>query len=125
MLRSAAYATEGCVHVRIAGLEPVAERAAHHAPGRTRRAALHHVVLAVKEVGRIAGIEGKRSEAWKRLKGRRRPFPAVAQQALNTARTPPGRMGVDRSGIPTLEIKVPMGRFGRRVTPREGRLDAG
>src|SRR5439155_790695 len=101
-----AHAAESRINVLIVRLKPVSERSAEHAGGRTGRAALHHVVLAVKEIVRVARIERELPEAGEGYKNGRRPLPAVAEQIVyaKSALSVWGR--VDRSRIPAFKIEV-------------------
>jgi hypothetical protein len=65
-----AYASELRERIRIVRLKPVAKRAPQKPISRPRGAAFDYVVLAVKEVGGIAGIKGKRLKAGERSKNR-------------------------------------------------------
>src|SRR5229473_838268 len=88
-------------------LEPVSKRPPKHASGGARRATLHHIVLAVKKVCRIAGIEWHRCESRKRPKLRARPLPPVSYQVVYPESTRARGMQTDRCRIPRFEIEIP------------------
>ena len=117
MLQSVAHTTEGRVNERIVRLEPVAERTPQHARRSTRRSALHHIMFSVKEVGRVAGVKGKRLKARERRKNGGGPFPTVSKGVLYTEGATAGGIAPHGYRIPALEIEVAMLNFGGRVAP--------
>src|SRR5215468_9848054 len=98
-------------------LEPVTEGTAQHAGGCARRAALHDVVLAVKEIRGIARIKRHSGESGERAKNGARPFPAVADKIVNAERAGAIGMRTDGNGIPICEIKVAVFVAGRDIAP--------
>src|ERR1700704_4654610 len=110
-------ATECCVDIRIMRLEPISERPPQHARGGARRAALHHIVLAVKEICRVTRVERHGSESRKRCELRSRPFPSVSHQIMHTKGTRACGMCAHRRGIPRFEIEVSPGRARRFLAP--------
>src|SRR5215831_18051366 len=77
------YATESCIDILIMWLEPVAERTPQQTRRSTCRATFDDVVLVVKEIRRISLVKRKCSEAGKRSKGSRSPFPPIAEQPVD------------------------------------------
>src|SRR6266403_1302121 len=88
-------------------LEPISERPSQHARCGARRATLHHVVLAVEEIGRVTRIEGHGRETRKWRKLRPRPFPSVSNQIVHAECAGATGMRANRRGIPRLKIKIP------------------
>src|SRR6202040_2537896 len=78
----------------------------------------HHVVLAVKEVCRVARIEGHRRKSWKRRKLRPRPFPAVSNKVVHAESAGARWMRPHWRRIPRLKIKVARARTRRFFSPR-------
>src|SRR5260370_3517822 len=111
-------ATERCVDIRIMRLEPIPERAPQHARSGARRATLHHIVLAVKEVCGVARIEGHGRKSWKWRKLRPRPLPPVPHEIVYAKSTRPGGMCSHWQGVPRFEIEIPPGRARRFFAPR-------
>src|SRR5260370_75497 len=111
-------ATERCVDIRIMRLEPISERPPQHARSGARRATLHHIVLAVKEVCGVARIEGHGRKSWKWRKLRPRPLPPVPHEIVYAKSTRPGGMCSHWQGDPRFEIEIPPGRARRFFAPR-------
>src|SRR5256885_12708892 len=91
-------------------LEPISERPAKHASRRARRATLHHVMLAVKEICGIARIESHGGESWKWSKLRSRPLPAIPHKIVHAKSAHSRGMRAHRRRIPRLEIEISLGR---------------
>src|SRR5260370_27186843 len=90
-------------------LEPVSERPPQHACSGARRAALHHIVLAVEKICGIVWIERHRRKPRKRRELRPRPLPPVADNIMNPKRARSRGMRAYRRGIPGFEIEVSPG----------------
>src|SRR5260370_24912231 len=99
-------------------LEPVSERTAQHARGRSRRATLHHVVLAVKEIGRIARVEGHWRKARKRRDLCSRLLPPVPHKIVHTESARTGGVRTHWRKIPGMKIEVPSAVTGFFFAPR-------
>src|SRR5258708_18924332 len=99
-------------------LEPIPERAPQHACGGARRATLHHIVLAVKEVCGVARIEGHGGEPWKCCKLCPRPLPPVPHEIVDAKCTRSGGMRSNRQRVPRSKVKIPPGRPRRFFAPR-------
>src|SRR2546422_362877 len=99
-------------------LEPVSERTAQHARGRSRRATLHHVVLAVKEIGRIARVEGHWRKARKRRELCSRPLPPVPHKIVHTESARTRGVCSYRRKIPGMKIEVSSAVIGFLFVPR-------
>src|SRR5438477_5007857 len=114
-------ATERCVDIRVVRLEPISERPAKHARRRERRAAFHHVVLAIKKIRRVTGIEGHGREPPKWRELRSRPLPTVPHKIVHAKSACSRGMRAYRRRIPRFEIKVSLGRtwsfFAPRIAP--------
>src|SRR4029077_21076692 len=106
------HAAKCCVDVRIVGLEPVSERPAEHARRCSRRATLHHVVLAIKEIRRISRIKLSRGKAFKWRELRPRPFPPVSHQVVHAERARAFWLRPNGQRLPSLKIKISV--LGRR-----------
>src|SRR5438132_8476329 len=102
-------ATERRVDVRIMRLQPISKRPAQHARCGARRAALHHVVLAVKEICRVTRIERHGRESRKRCKLRSRPLPAVPHKIVHAESACSRRMRSHRRRIPRFKMEVSFG----------------
>src|SRR4029077_7927094 len=100
------HTPEGGVDVRVVGLEPVAERAAQHRSVGARRAAFHHEMFAVEEIGGVPPVEGKRREAGKGTERCRGPLPSIAEQIVNAERAGARGMSIDGRGVPALRMKI-------------------
>src|SRR5271169_594365 len=87
-------------------LEPVAERRSEHAGGGKRRATLHDEMLAIKEISRVPAVETKWLETGKRSEGGGRPFPPVAQHAVNAESALASRKSVHGHGVPAVKVKI-------------------
>src|SRR5712692_6683394 len=98
-------------------LEPVSERPPQHARCGARRATLHHIVLAVKEICRVTRLERHRSESWKRRELRPRPLPPVPQKIVHSEGTRACGMLAHRRRIPRFEIEVSPRRARRLLAP--------
>ena len=98
---SVLHAAEFRVHVRVVWLKPIAKTAAQHARRGALRAALHHEMLAVEEIGGVATIERKRLESRKRRERRRSPFPAVAEKIVNA------ESGLRQAGCEATGVGIP------------------
>src|SRR3954454_16481739 len=81
--------------IRIRRAKPVPKAASNQLRRSRRRRSLHHVVLAVEEVGRVLRIRRHRSEAGKAIEDRRRPLPAVASEIVNSPRADAARIRAD------------------------------
>src|SRR5437879_9890426 len=114
-------ATERCVDIRVMRLEPISERPAKHARRGARRAAFHHVVLAIKKIRRVTGIEGHGREPPKWRELRSRPLPAIPHKIVHAKRACSRWMRAYRRRIPRLEIEISLGRtwsfFAPRIAP--------
>src|SRR6266478_3529530 len=99
-------------------LKPVSERPPQHARCRARRAALHHVVLAIKEIRGVTRIEGHRSESREGRKLCPRPLPSVPHQVMHAESARTRWMRPDRRRIPRFEIEISLGRAGPFLAPR-------
>src|SRR5581483_3417219 len=84
------------VDIWVIGTEPVAETGPQETGCRARRGAFHDVMLAVEEIGGVAGVERKFFESGEGSEDGGGPLPAVADEL---------RL-VDGGGIPVLEIRV-------------------
>src|SRR5579859_693534 len=111
------YAPECCVDVRIMWLKPVPEGSPQHACSRSRRPALHHEVLPIEEIRRIAGIKRHRRESRKWRERRSGPFPAVAYQVANPEVARSFRICSRRCRIPLMKIKIAVPRAGDLFSP--------
>src|SRR5260370_42379202 len=98
-------------------LKPVSERPPQHARSGARRAALHHVVLAVEKICGIVWIERHRRKPRKRRELRPRPLPPVADNIMNPKRARSRGMRAYRRGIPRFEIEVSPGCARRFLAP--------
>src|SRR5260370_5922744 len=98
-------------------LEPVSERPPQHARSGARRAALHHIVLAVEKICGIVWIERHRRKPRKRRELRPRPLPPVADNIMNPKRARSRGMRAHRRGIPRFEIEVSPGCARRFLAP--------
>src|SRR2546430_502616 len=110
--------TECCVDVRIMRLEPISERPAKHASRGARRAAFHHVVLAIKKIRRVTEIEGHGREPPKWRELRSRPLPAIPHKIVHAKRACSRGMRAYRRRIPRLEIEISLGRTWSFFAPR-------
>src|SRR5216684_8718455 len=99
-------------------LEPISERPPQHARSGARRATLHHVVLAVKEIRGIAWIERHRRKPRKRRELRPRPLPPVSGKILHAESACSRGMRAHRRRIPRFEIEVSPGRARGFLAPR-------
>src|SRR5690242_20072083 len=104
-------------------LKPVTERSPQHARSRARRAAFHDVVLAIKEIRGISGIERHRRESVEWLELCPRPFPAIADQVVNAKGARAARIGAHRRRVPMRKIKIAVARAGKLVSPGVLTLD--
>src|SRR5579859_7574088 len=111
------YSPEFFVDVRIMRLKPVPEGSPQHARSRSRRPALHHVVLPIEEIRGIAGIKGHRRESRKWRERRSGPFPAVAYQVANPEGARSFRICSRRYRIPLMKIKIAVPRAGGFFSP--------
>src|SRR5579863_8408159 len=100
------------------GLKPVSKSGPQHARGSARRTALHHEMLAIEKISRVASVERKRLEPGKRSEHRGRPLPAVAQHVMHAESAAARQKRVHRRRIPLTEIKIPETRIRRFITPR-------
>src|SRR5713101_5193950 len=98
-------------------LEPVSERPPQHARCGSRRATLHHMVFAIKEIYGVARIKGHGRESWKRRKLRPRPLPPVPHKIVHTISAYPGGMRSYRQWVPRFEIEISPGRTRRFFAP--------
>src|SRR5579872_833396 len=98
------HQAETGIHVWIVGTEPVTKTRPQEARRSARRRAFHHVMLAVEEVGGVAGIERKFFESFEWGEDRGGPLPSVADHLSRAVRTRCSRIDGDR--IPALEIRV-------------------
>src|SRR5262249_49368304 len=78
----------------------------------------HHKMFSIEEIRRISRIELERFEPGEWNKWRGRPFPAIANKAGDAESTGARRVCIDRSRRPAVEVKVPVMRSGRVVSPR-------
>src|SRR5580704_3897226 len=116
--RLVAHTTKSRVNILVVGLEPVAKRAAQHARAGARGCTFHYVVLAVKEVRRVARIKRKR---WKPGNGSNRldvhshplPSKSATPKALSPSGNSPTEVGSQlwKSKLPRFELgaSVPHG----------------
>src|SRR4029079_9392696 len=111
------HTAESRVDILVVRLEPVSEGPAQHAGRRAWAAALHDVVLAIEEIGRIAGIELKRLKTRKRRELGGGPLPPVAHEVGDPERALALSKGADWRRVPTLEIKVSESAIGRFRSP--------
>src|SRR5216684_934698 len=87
-------------------LEPISERPPQHTSGGARRATLHHIVLAVKKINGILGIERHRRKPRKRRKLRACPLPPVSDKIVYPKSARARGMQAHRRGIPRFEIEI-------------------
>src|ERR1700730_4628233 len=87
-------------------LEPVAKRGPQHARGRARRAALHHEMLAVKEISGVSPVKRKGLKTWKGPEDSGGPFPSVAQQIVYAESALAFGKRIHRHGIPTVKVEI-------------------
>src|SRR5216683_2607556 len=99
-------------------LEPVSERTAQHACGRSRRATLHHVVLAVKEIRRIARVKRHWRKARKRRELCSRPLPSVPYKIVHTESARTREVCSYWRKIPGMKIEVSSAVIGFFFAPR-------
>src|ERR1700687_3023837 len=99
-------------------LEPISERAPQHARCGARRAALHHVVLAVEKIYGIAWIEWHGRKPRKRRELRPRPLPPVPDKIVHAESARSRWVHAHRRGIPRFEIEISPGRAWRFLAPR-------
>ena len=102
------------------GLEPISEGPPQHASIGARRAALHHVMLAIEEIRGVAFVKRKRLGIPRRARTGWRSIPSrwPAGRPRRTRFVPCGKR-VDRRGIPAREIEISVLRAGRLRSPRE------
>src|SRR6516164_3545652 len=111
-------APEGCVNVRVKRLEPVTKRPPEHTSSGARRAAFYDIVLAIKEIRRIAGIVRQGHKAWKGLEFRACPFPSVSNDVLHAESAGAPRIPAHGSRIPIRKIEIPKTRIRGFIAPR-------
>src|SRR5215469_3679899 len=116
-------AAECGVHVRVIRLEPVSKRPPQHTGGCAGGAALHHVVLSVKKIGRITRIEGHRRETREWRKRRSCPLPTVAHNIVNTKSAGSSRVRANGIRIPMSEVEITVPLAWCFVSPRIQPLD--
>src|SRR5580658_3321620 len=100
-------------------LKPVAKASSQHACGRLRRAALHYIVLAIKEACGISPVKRKGLKSGERGEGRSGPFPAVAKQIEYAKAARALGMAIHGRRIPVREIEVSVDDFRLRCAPRK------
>src|SRR5580692_3461576 len=107
--------------VRVVPAEPVAEARAEEGLVRGPGGAEDHVVLAVEEVGRVAGVgAGPGGEAGERGEGRGRPLPAVPDELLHPPRARAFGVAARGERGPAEEAEVAVARLRRGVAPGVG-----
>src|SRR5271167_2897797 len=94
------------INILVMRLEPVAKAGAQHASRRAGRTTFDDVMLAIKEIGRIAGVEGKRCKTLERGEFCRSPFPTVAELADYAESAAILWKGVNVDRIPPLKIEI-------------------
>src|ERR1700733_7445339 len=76
-------------------------------------------MMTVEKVGGISGIERKRFEAGEGRENCARPFPSVAEKAVDAESTCTRRMYANWCRIPFLKIKIAAVRRGKFFAPGE------
>src|SRR5262245_46500714 len=108
-------------HERVVSLVPVAEARPNEFTGGGPRGPFQDVVLAVEEVGGVAGVAlDVRLESGEAVEWCVGPLPAVAHELVDAPRAGRTRRGTGRGRSPAAEVEVSVGRRGRVRRPREG-----
>ncbi len=108
---------ESGVGVAVVGLEPVAERAPEERQRGACGSALQDEVPALKEVRRVARIEGEGHEAGERAERSGRPLPAVPQGVGDAEGARALREGADWRRIPSPAAEIAVAGRGIGVAP--------
>src|SRR5215831_4706900 len=114
------HAPKSGVDIGKVGPEPVAKRSPQQSGVCPRGRTLEHIMVATKEPGRVAGIEGKGLESGKWLKGRRRPLPSVADQLRNSECAVSERSRRHGNRIPSIPVEVSPPAIRLLIAPRIG-----
>src|SRR5262245_32919236 len=114
------HASKSGIDIGEVGPEPVAKRSPQQSGVCPRGRTLEHIMVATKEPGRVAGIEGKGLESGKWLESSRRRLPSVDDQLRNYECTVSQRVGSHRNRIPSVPAKVSPPAIRLLIAPRIG-----
>src|SRR5215813_13282278 len=114
------HAPKSGIDIGEVGPEPVAERSPQQSGVCSRGRTLEHIMVATKEPGRVAGIEGKGLESGKWLESRRRPLPSVADQLRNSECAVSQRGCRHGNRIPAVPAEVSPPAIRLLIAPRIG-----